>query len=197
MNKIIAGIVGLALAVGVMGVSAKALFTSQATASSVEFSTGGADLLIWDGAAFVTEYNPSNLLFTNMYPGFGGTGLDLAHSTKFQTLFLKNNSSAAIGLIVKGKLRDGVTESPAGAWTILKDKGFVKITLASDFGTSTGWKSLSEWNATGFDLPSNPIAQGAQQDYLFYVRVDGSSGNEIAGQSISAVHFDFTGTQAE
>ena len=194
MKKIIAGIVGTLLTIGVAGGAAYALFSSQATAGSVIFATGDANLQLWNGSNWVPIWNPSSFNFSGMYPGYGGTGADQANSTQFQQFFLRNFSTSPITLSVFAKLRDGVTESAPGAWDVLKDKVLVAI-LLPDWSGGTGWHTLNEWNTTGHALPGSPIGQGLQQEYRFYVRVDGAAGNEIKGQSLSNIQFDFNGTQ--
>lgn len=195
MNKIIAGILGTLLTIGVAGGAVYAVYTSQATAAAVVFETGNANLQLWNGSGWVTTWSPSNFIFSGMYPGYGGSGVDETNSTQYQQFFLKNLSTSDISLDVTAKLRDGVTESPPGAWDVLKDKVYVAV-LLPDWSGGTGWHTLNEWNTTGYSLPGGSIAQNVQREYRFYVRVDGSVGNEISGQSLSAIQFDFNGTQS-
>ncbi len=183
MNKIVTGILGLLLVVGVTSGTAYALFSSTATASGVTFATGNADLKIWDGNAWAKDWSPS-FTFNNLYPGYNN----------YQPLHLKNESTSPIGLTIKGILMPGATENPAGAWNTLKD--VVKVNIWLSGVGETGYKTLNEWNTTGFDLPGGAIPQNQQKDYRFYVLIDSSADNTIAGQSLSNIVFQFTGTQA-
>ena len=183
MNKIFAGILGLMLVVGVTSGTAYALFSSKATASGLTFATGNADLRIWDGDSWESDWNPS-FNFSGLYPGF----------TNFQLFYLKNESTSPINLAVAGKIKPGVTENPTGSWDTLKGVISVAMNLSDD-SAGTGWHTLNDWFTTGYDLPGGAIAQTAQRNYKFYVQVDPSATDTIASKSISDLVFEFTGTQ--
>lgn len=198
MNKILAGFIGLAMLSAVVGGTAYALFTSTATASGITFATGNADLRIWkpSTSTWETDWSPDGMSFINMYPGYGGSGSNEPNSTEYERFYLKNLSTSPIGLDVAGKLRAGVVETVSGvSWNTLKDVVYVAVVLP-DWSAGTGWHTLDEWYTNGFTLPGGSLLQNTQREYRFYVRVDSTAGNEIAGQGISAVNFDFTGTQA-
>lgn len=189
MRKIITGVIGIILTLTVAGGVAYAAFTAQAEVLGTSFNAGTPGLLVSLGSGYLpTQTATSPWLFQHLYPGFG------SDASKFTHLYLKN-SSDSVALTITGKLRDVVTETPAGSWNILKDKVWVGITLDSDTSQSTGWQKLSDWNSTGFTLPGGSLAIGAEQHYRFYVQVDPSAGNEIKGAGISDVNFDFVGTQ--
>ncbi len=194
MRKILFGFLGIMMVVAVVAGTARALYFSTATVGGVTFATGNADLKAWNGSEWVTDYTPSNLLFSNMFPGYGGTGANETTSTKYVAFTLRNMSTSAISLDVVGKLLPGGVENPAGSWNVLKDKVYVAVVLP-DWTAGTGWHTLNEWYITGDALPGGPLAQNSQREYRFYVRVDGTAGNEISGFSVSNMVYEFTGTQ--
>lgn len=194
MKKILFGFFGIMMVIGVVAISARALFSSTATAGGVTFATGNADLRVWDGEDWVSDYSPSDLIFTSMYPGYGGTGADESTSKEFITFYLKNMSTSAVSLSIASKLRDGATEIPAGSWDALKDVVYVAVVLP-DWSDGSGWHTLNEWNSTGFSLPGGFLAQNTEREYRFYVRVDSAAGNEISDKSVSDIVYEFVGTQ--
>lgn len=191
MRKIISGMLGIVMTASVVGGVAYAAFSSTASVEGVSFSSGDANLLVsLDNSNYsVTQNASSTWEFSGLYPNYG------VANDKSRDMFLKNTSTSDISLSVLGKLRSGVLEATAGDWNVLKDKVWVLVALSSDINTNTGWHSLAEWNSSGFTLPGGSIAKDAYEHYVFYVRVDGSAGNEISNAGISGVNFDFTGTQ--
>lgn len=184
----------IGMAIALLATSAFALFSSTATVSGVTFSTGNADLQVWDGSTWVADWTSPTFNFSNMFPGYGGTGASEGTSTSYQTMYLKNLSTSAIALNIVGTLRNGLTETPAGSWDALKDQVMVAV-LLSDWSGGTGWHTLNEWYTTGYTLPGGSLAQNTQREYRFYVRVNGAAGNEIATKGLTLVNFDFLGTQ--
>lgn len=184
MKKILFGIVGIFLVVGVAAGAARAVFFSKATAGGVTFATGDANLQIYNYTTDAGEsswgdtWSPS-FNFQNMYPGF----------EEYQILTLRNKSTSPITLAVTGKLADG----GAGDWNDLKD--VVKVEIYYSSSSRTGYHTLAEWNSTGFTLPGTALAQYAQKNYRFYVMIDKSVGNEVKGKSLTGLSFEFTGTQ--
>jgi hypothetical protein len=179
MNKIFAGIVGLMLVVGVTSGTAYALFSSKATASGVTFATGNADLRIWDGSGWASDWNPS-FDFSKLYPGYSDS----------KPFSLYNNSTSPIALNIAAKLLGGAS----GDWDALKDVISVAVNLSDD-SAGTGWHTLNEWYTTGYSLPGNPVNQSTQADYKFYVTIDSTATDVIASKSLTGATFEFTGTQ--
>jgi len=175
----------IAIAIAVVTTSASALFSSTATVSGVTFSTGNANLQVWNGATWVSDYNPGNFLFQNMFPSYAGS----------QTFYLKNNSTSNITLGINAKIRNGAAEDPSGSWNVLKDVVQVSFFDVDMAASATGWASLSYWNTTGANFLTAGISKGAQRQYRVDVRVVGSAGNEISNKSLADMKFDFTGTQ--
>jgi hypothetical protein len=184
MKKILFGIVGIFLTVSMVAGAARAVFFSTATAGGVTFATGDANLQIYNyttnlgEASWGDTWSPS-FNFQNMYPGF----------EEYQILTLRNKSTSPITLGVTGKLAAG----GSGNWNDLKDA--VQVKIYYDGSHHTGYHTLTEWSTTGFALPSTALAQYAQKNYRFYVKIDTSVGNEIKGKSLTGLSFEFTGTQ--
>lgn len=184
MKRIIFSVLAIAMAIGLTTGAAFALFSSTATVSGVTFSTGNAALKVYDNAGgWTSSYNPGNFLFQNMFPGY-------TNSVKF-TLY--NNSSSNISMKLNAKIADGVTENPAGSWDILKDVVLVRF-LDSSSSPLTGWASLNYWNTTGAQFDTG-LAQNTTRDYYVDVMIDSSVGNTISGKELTAMKFDFLGTQ--
>jgi len=185
MKKITLSVMAIAMMISLIAGSAYALFSSTATVSGVTFSTGNATLQVWDksSSTWGTDYLVSDFLFQNMYPSY----------TTFQTFSLKNASTSNISLKLNAKLRNGATEFTPGDWDILKDKIFVSF--ADSSGTVlAGPASLNYWNSTGADFDTG-LTQGANRWYRIIVTVDSGAGNEISDAGLSAMKFDFLGTQ--
>jgi hypothetical protein len=185
MKKITLSILAIAMTLAVVTTSASALFSSTATVSGVTFSTGNANLQVWNGSTWVADYNPGNFLFQNMFPSYAGS----------QTFYLKNNSTSAITLGINAKIRNGATEDPSGSWNVLKDVVEVRFYDIEMATPASGWASLNYWNTTGANFVTAGISKGAQRQYRVDVRVVGSAGNEISDKSLTNMKFDFTGTQ--
>lgn len=185
MKKITLSILAIAMTLAVVATSASALFSSTATVSGVTFSTGNATLQVWNGSAWVADYNPGNFLFQNMFPSYTGS----------QMFYLKNNSTSNITLGINAKIRNGATENPSGSWDVLKNVVEVSFFDVGMGASASGWASLNYWNTTGANFLTAGIAPGAQRQYRVDVRVIGSAGNEISNTSLTNMKFDFTGTQ--
>ena len=185
MKRIILSVLAIAMAIGITTGAAFALFSSTATVSGVTFFTGNADLKVWNktSSAWTTDFSPSDFTFSNMYPTY----------TTFQTFSLKNASTSNISFTLNAKLRNGITQPPAGAWNVLKDVVRVRFTDSSGTIVKKDWETLASWNSTGFDFDT-ALAQNENRWYRIEVAVD-DVGNEISSQSISAINFDFLGTQ--
>lgn len=185
MTKILSGFLGLVLVASVVAGTAYALFSSSATVSGITVTAGSAALLVKNGEDFTDSWN-TGLNLNNVYPGYNNS----------TTITLKNNSTTPISLGITGQL------TAATNWPNLADA--VEIAV-NNGGSSTGWKTLAQWNAAPVAFPGPAIPSGTAQDYTVYVRVPtvydsgalaGSPvGNEIAGQILSNITFTLTGTQ--
>lgn len=188
MQKIIAGIVGLALVAGVSTQAARALFTTQAQVNGISISSGTAGLTVGASNDPVSNVFPANLSISNVYPGFG---VDNSQNTTF---VVKNTSTAGINLAVAAKLTSADGWNDDG--TDLKNVVEVAVNSADD-SLGTGYKTLVEWNtAGGFNLPGAPLTPGDNRTYKVYVRIPASAGDNIQGESLSNITFTLTGTQS-
>lgn len=187
MKKIIISVVAIALAIGVVSSSAYALFSDSVTVSGVTIKSGSAVLQVKNtpqGAFGDTATFNNTVLNTMMYPGFT--------SPTFGTFWLKNSSTANIGLSIKGKILDGAT----GDWDALKDVIQLRFTnvYASPQPGPTEWKTLNEWYQTGFALPQFLVPVGDDDEFVIEARMLDAD-NSVAGKTLSNITFEFTGTQ--
>jgi predicted ribosomally synthesized peptide with SipW-like signal peptide len=184
MKKIITGFLGLVVVAGLVGGAAYALFSSQATASGLEFATGNANLQISvDGNYYYPVWNFGNAFFDGLFPGSDVTG------TQF---LLKNSSSSNFALTLTGVLTSG----GSGDWGALKDV----VTVGFDYFNGTwqsapGFATLDQWNTIGYTLPGGNLANGDQRWYRIHVQVPSTADNSIANKSLTGAIFTFTGTQ--
>lgn len=184
MRKIISGILGIVMTASVLGGVAYAAFSSTASVEGVSFTAGDADLKVWDGSAYAPVW-VSGWTFTGLYPGYVAAP---------QPFWLKNESTVAVDLTVKGKLRDGVT----GPWNVFKNNVEVSITEVGVPPASDDWHNLEVWNAGDVSFAASAdsvLSQGEQRQYQMNVRVAGFAGSDLENQTLSDVKFDFTGAQ--
>lgn len=183
MKKILSGVLGIVVVASVVGGVAYAAFSSQASVLGTSFSTGSADLRIWDSDSYEQSWT-ANWTFSGLYPGLVST------PTNF---WLKNTSDSPVSFSVKATLRSGVT----GDWGELSPIVKVAITnSATPPAIGDGaWKTLAQWNSPGAYEIDAELAKDEETQYYFHVYTDVSAGNEIAGKTLSGVNFDFVGTQ--
>lgn len=183
MKKIFPSFLIIALIICSVTSLAYTLFSSQANVSGLTFSTGNADLQISSDSL-----NWGNTLtlapsYTNMMPGFSNS----------QVFFLKNNSLSNINLKIFNKLIDNNGTANSLAWSIIGDK----INVAFQKYNGSAWvdinsNSLAQWKENAFDIDN--LSVGATQKYQMTVTLVGI-GNTDAGQTISDLSFQLTGTQ--
>ena len=183
MKKIFPSLLLIALVVASVTASAFALFSSTAHVNGLTFSTGNADLQISsDGSTWASTLT-LNPAYTNMAVGFSNT----------QTFYLKNNSLSNISLKISNKLLEGTQANDPAIWTAIGGK----INIAFEKYNGTIWTSLvsgtiSQWKDTGFDIDS--LAFNTSQKYRLIVTTSALE-NTDAGQVLSDLSFNFTGTQ--
>lgn len=186
MKKIVISILAIVLTVGVVSSSAYALFSSNVNVSGITFSTGNADLVLYDGGTdmlisdFIPSLNGSNKL-KSLYPGF----------RDYTNVDFYNNSASDIGLNLKMRLT-----SADGSWGDLNNKIYVAITPKGVEPTGADWHTLSAWNAAPISFGTVLDHDGLRDSYRVSFAVDDNAGNEIAGKSMPNVTFVVTGTQA-
>lgn len=204
MKKILLGLSAIAVVLSLVAGTAYALLTSNsATVSGISVTSGTAELQVWNGSTYVTDWNAAFSL-SNLAPGY-----NLSGSTKAFDVWLKNNSTAAIAL----KISMGVTGLPGP----LNDLAYGMQVQVNDVsgGTRTPWKSLAQLGTTTAELTGTSIAQGAERQYEVYFRLPNVYGqdeagypvviapntaglniaNEILGDTLSGVTLSFTGLQ--
>jgi len=161
-----------ALIVLVAGVT-QAVWTDPATITDNTFTSGNADLDLWDGSDWQDTINTFSDV--NIYPGW----------TKDFTFYVKNNSSADIPLDITVEL------SSLGGNLGLKDN--LKLEFIWD-GGSAGPQSLSWWKANNWSLGS--LDQGIQRTYTARFSLPDTVGNELQNLSVNFVVL-LNGTQGE
>lgn len=183
MKKIITSLMAVVLTVGLVAGSAYALFSDTVKVSGLTFSTGNADLVVYDGGTTIPiqDFVPTlNSALKNLYPGW--------HD--YTVMDFKNNSSSNISLSLKGKIT-----AHGGNWDELKD--VIQVALSStgtyDNPPTTGWLTLAQWESAARPF-GNDLAKTEKTPYKFFVRVPSVADNTIAGKSVT-INFEFTGTQ--
>jgi len=183
MKKIFSSFLLIALLVTSVSLSAYALFSSTANIGGLTFSTGNADLQISaDGS---TWSNSVNLLplYENMTPDFTST----------QDLYLKNISLSDISLNVYTQLVDSSPVANESAWNTIGEKVIVSFQkLVDSDWTNLVSGSLLQWRDAGFNFDN--LAINTKGDYRMLVNLIGVE-NTDAGQVLSGLSFNFTGTQ--
>lgn len=177
MNRVVSGLLLVGMLVVAVGGATLALFQDTSTVNGITISAGDADLQIFNGSAYVNNWNVSQAL-TGLHPGYSET-ID----AKF-----KNASVSDIPLTLAVKLT-----SAGGDWNVLKDAIHIKIANAANDTTFLD-KSLADLNSGFWGFGPN-LAHNAERTYKVTVYVPNTYGNEIAGKSITNVTFQITGTQ--
>ncbi|MFA6007325.1 MAG: hypothetical protein WCT07_04845 [Candidatus Paceibacterota bacterium] len=183
MKKIVASFLSIALIIALVSSSAHALFSSTTNVNGLTFSTGNADLQI---SSIGTTWGTTLILnpdYTNM----------LANFTNSQEFYLKNNSLSNIDLSIFTRLIDNNASINADSWAIIGDK----INISFERFDGSNWivvipNTLIQWRDTGFSL--NTLSIGTTQKYRINVTTNNLDNND-AGQSLSNLSFQFTGTQ--
>jgi len=183
MKKIIFSFLSIILVLGVVSVSAYALFSSTATVSGLSFSTGNANLQISaDGTAWNSSFELASN-YTNMAPGFSDS----------QDFYLKNTSLSNINLKIHTKVIDNSPAANSSAWNVIGSK--IIVTFQKQNGAV--WNdlasgSLSQWQSTGFEFDT--LALDNSQKYQMLVTLDGIDDGDTS-QTLSGLSFQFVGTQ--
>jgi hypothetical protein len=162
--------------------SAYALFSSTISLGGVNVTVGSSVLQaqLPDGT-WISDRWTDGMDITGLYPG-------LSASANFN---LKNSSTAPIKLKVSARL-----VSADGDWDALKDVIEVRVHPLGNTSSSTGYKTLAEWNAEGgINLPGGDIEQGTTKAYTADVQIDKKYGNEVAGKKLTNVQVLVTSIQ--
>jgi len=161
----------IALVILVAGAT-KASWDDNTTIADNSFTSGNADLDLWDGDSW--EDTISTFSDLNIYPGW----------TKDFTFYIKNNSTANIPLDITVELNslDGDTD--------------LRENLNLEFiwdGGSVGPQSLSWWKANNWSLGS--LNKGIQRTYTARFILLDTAGVELQALSVNFTVF-LNGTQA-
>ena len=159
-----------------------ALFSSTLQFGNVSMTVGNAALEVrLPNGTVITQSSSAGYALTGLYPGLSQT-----HS-----FTLANTSTAPIALETSARL-----VSADGDWDVLKD---VVIARVKDAGSSssTGYKTLAQWNAEGGIKLPKTLAPGQSQDYTLDIQIDKAHGNEIAGKTLTNIKIDLTAIQDE
>jgi len=192
MKKIIGGILGIFLVIGIVAGTGYALFSSKATISGMILGTATPSLQVWNGVTWVTDIDLSSnpAFFEPLLPG----------EKDWSDFYLRNASNGTtdeLDFTVTGKIT-----SFAGDWNALKNVVQATICLYSDSdpnhcdtGNTSGWFTLSDWYTSAHNLPGNPLTQNEQTRYSIVLYIDPGYTETIANKTITGLNFEFTGTQ--
>lgn len=187
-SKIFFSGMSIVAALTLMGGSAFAAFTSQATSAGNTFSVGNADLRIsTDTGGVPTTFASSTI------PGFSGTGFFPGESRSF-TFWLKNVSTSVITLDTTATL----VESAASDAAL---KGLMNVSFScqdldgAGAVTNTGTFSVNDWE-TGLPQSIGSLSQNESTKCVMTVALSSAATSSLA--SGAAVNFDgvFDGNQA-
>lgn len=192
MNKILSGILGLVLTLGLVGGSAYALLSDTASVTGIALSTGSASLLVkpeQEGAVYGETAPLNNAVFANtLIPG----------RSEWGRFMVMNDSSDSdvdpIDMDLTGQI-----VSYSGNWGLLSPvvecAVYLEATGTPETGDTTGWGTLSTWETSPVPLPGGALVSGEERTYTIRCRLPETAGNEVAGLSLSDVQFDIVGTQ--
>lgn len=199
MKKIIGGILGIFLVIGIVAGVGYAVFNDTVTMRGMVLGTAtpgleiGTDKLTGSLTWYTILPVDGRSFFTELLPGESDWG-------EFQL----RNVSIADGDPLNFNLT-GQIVSAAGSWGQLKDAIQMRICLYintetvgqhCDTGKQTGWLTLDQWNINPITLPGNPLTKDANIHYAVELKIPNSYANEIAGLSITDMNFEIKGTQA-
>ncbi|HLB51612.1 hypothetical protein A3F07_01790 [candidate division WWE3 bacterium RIFCSPHIGHO2_12_FULL_38_15] len=194
MRKVISGILGLTVVVGLVVGVAFAVFSDPASLTNMALSVGSNNLLIrlTGVGSFAETVDATG--FAELVPG--GT-----EDVPFELQNNSNNQSFSLA----GEIPSDPT-TPEN-WTALK--GVVECVVFDPAGSgpgsigdgstsdSSGWFTLEEWRSASRDLPGDPLLEDGGTASLVLrcgIPVSVSDGT-LAGKSLSDLEFKVTGTQ--
>lgn len=201
MKKILSGILGLFLVVGIVAVAGYALFSDTVTMRGMVLGTAtpgleiGTDKFTTGMSWYTILPVDGKPLFTKLLPGEADWG----------EFYLRNTSTAdgdPLSFNLTGRIM-----SATGDWNSLKDAIQMRICVYTtgtvgqhcDIAHQTGWLTLSQWNTAARTLPGNPLTQATQATPMHYaieLQIPSSYDNSISGMTITGMNFDIVGTQA-
>lgn len=186
MNKILSGIIGIVAVFAVVGASAYALFTAQATISGITLNTGTAALLVAPGNTDPTTNSVVLSVSDTLIPG----------ETPIAQMFTLENASNEVDFDITAQLT-----SAGGHWNELKDLINARVWIDTtannvyDIGEPTIEGTLANWNSNPVPLPENPLVHNSTKLYHVSYSLNSSADSTVAGKTLSNITFVFTGTQ--
>src|SRR3989344_5143518 len=166
MSKILSGLLGVFLVVGVVGVGAYSALSDSASLTNIALSTGAADLLIklTGVGSFDDGTNVAGAHFDELLvPGD-------SDSLNFE---LRNDSPPGISFDLTGRIPDEPT--PTDDWNALSGVVECAVYLAGedpdgDATESSGWLTLATWFGGPQGIPGDPLASGSEEQYTLECR---------------------------
>lgn len=188
MNKILTGITGLLVVLGLVAGSAFALFSSTVSVTGLAINTASAVLEIsTDNSTFESTLDFGNTVLTTLLPGESDEG----------DFYLRNTSDDE-------NLELGLTAeliSASGDWgslnTVISCAVYEDGFTVDDATHSTNYLTLATWNSGPVSLTGGPLASGDTRQYWINCKLDENADNSVSGKSLTDVSFDIVGTQVE
>ena len=200
MKKIIGGILGIFLVIGIVAGTGYALFSSQVTMTDMVLGTATPQLQI----AFYDKSNDTPYLgYYSNTQSFTGQSFQplLPGEEDWGAFFLKNNSTDGQYDPLDFSLKGSITAA-VGDWELLKDVIKMKVCVVDktlvnycDTTKQTSWYTLAQWNTEQKTLPGGNLLSGTERPYVVVFKIDSSYGNSIAGLTIRGMTMEVTGTQ--
>jgi predicted ribosomally synthesized peptide with SipW-like signal peptide len=166
MKKILKSLFLVFFLIALVAGATRAVWTDQASITNNAFTSGNADLDLWDGNSY--EDTISTFIADNIYPGW----------IKDSPFWAKNTSTAAIPLAVTVGL------SSLGGNTVMKDNIKLKFSWNSGANVTTE-QSLQWWKENIRSLGS--LNQNEERLYTAHFRLPTSVGNELQNKNVNFV----------
>ena len=204
MKKIIGGILGIFLVIGIVAGVGYALFSSTVSVQGAKISTAGTGLKIDAFGNF--DANPGKEW---RYGGLGDYTIDLGGNSiigvslypnhySWGHVKLINTSAEEMPLNISAKIGKVIMDQD---WYDLKDVLMMKVCTVDGLEDTTptcgGEHSIHDWYYTGYNIIGNPLLTRGTQDYWVMVSLPRDAAQSTAGKTISGIEFVITGTQAQ
>lgn len=199
MKKIIGGILGIFLVIGIVAGTGYALFSDTVSISGMVLGTANPNLQIRtdeDGyTAWATSLNfYNNDVFAPLLPGEYDWG-------EFYLRNISDGTTDPLDMNISARIT-----SAGGDWGVLSGAVQMAICIYDEAApnhcgaVNTGWKTLAQWNASSYDLPGNPLPQGPETTnigthYAIVFFVDSTYTNSIANKTITNMNILIEGEQ--
>ena len=194
MKKIIGGILGIFLVIGIVAGTGYALFTDQVNITGMVLGTATANLGIGrDGGTYGTTLPIAGSLFAPLLPG----------ELDWGEFWVKNESTGTtdeLDFSLKGKI-----SAYSGNWDLLKDVVQARLCVYDDDGIgedkcieagATPWMTLATWYSAERTLPGGNLLQGDDRHYTIQFQIPSNADNTIMTKSIT-MNMEINGTQVQ